>query len=138
MRKLKITLEEVNLRELIEILGKYQKQLYISNNCWKQFNFNWENATKEYVEMRPETGWFEWLYPIEFTSTLAFVLEVMQANINYILLNRTQSFHVICSKLQINPEDFSNSIKEIQELLIKYEKVKVCKDGKVIMMNDVW
>lgn len=138
LKELKITLEEVNLGELIQILGEYQRQLYESNNCWIKFHFNWENATTEYVKLKHGTEWFKWLYPIKFTSTLAFILEIMQNNINYILLDREKVFEIICAKLKINLDDFYSGIAAIQELLIEFGKVKVCKDGKVVIMNDVW
>lgn len=122
----------------LNTLKKYQEELCKLNNDFKEFNFNWKDATTEYVEMKSETAIYEWLYPIKFCGTLAFILEILQENVDDILIDRAKSFKLICFSFNISLEFFYEIIEKIQELLIKFEKVKVCKDGKVIIMNNVW
>lgn len=138
MKQLITTKEDVELNWLLSVLGEYQEQLFKLDKKLKVFNFNWENATKEYVGIRNETELYEWLYPIKFSSELAFIIEMLQEYSEGILSNRIKVFQLICFKLNMDLEFLLRAIEEIKGLLIEYEKVKVCKDGKVIIMNDVW
>lgn len=56
---------------------------------------------------------------------------------NYILNDREKAFSLICFKLKISKDQFYNGIYEIQNVLISSGKVRVCQNGKVILMNDI-
>lgn len=132
-----MSVREACLTKITKELGEYLEQIYNSNHNLIKLNFEWETATLELAEMKQETKLYNWLYPIEFSSKLAFIIEIIQNNMNYILLNREKTLELICVELEIPQDCFYNSIEEIQDLFIKFGKVKICKDGKIIIMNDI-
>ena len=138
MKQLITTKEEMELNWLLTVLGEYQEEIFKLDREFKEFSFNWENATKEYVEIRNNTELYEWLHPIKFSSELAIIIEMLQEHSESILINRMKVFQLICFKFNMNLQFFNRAMEEIKGLLIEYKKVKICKDGKVIIMNDVW
>lgn len=127
---------ELNVRQIIKLLKKYQEECDYDND-YIHLDFNWQNATTEYVQMASTTKIYDWLYPINFSSVLAFTLELLQYHLYRILSNREETFKLICLNLNISQDYFYENIESIQNLLIIFNKVKICKDGKVIIMNNV-
>lgn len=127
--------------ELIKTLKNVNSELTreeeIIHNPYLKFNFDWKNATDKFVELRQESNVYNWLTPIIFSIKLGFIIEIMKNNMDYILKDREKAFSLICSKLQITQSSFYSSIYELQDILIRSRKVKVCKNGKVILMNDI-
>ncbi len=127
--------------ELIKTLKNVNSELTreeeIIHNPYLKFNFDWKNATDKFVELRQESNVYNWLTPIIFPSKLCFIIEIMKNNMNYILKDREKAFSLICSKLQITQSSFYSGIYELQDILISSRKVKVCKNGNVILMNDI-
>lgn len=94
------------------------------------FNNNILNITREENE---EENIDEWLYPIELNVISCLILEEIRGNINDVLINRVQTFKRIYMKLNITKQVFYENLKNIQKTLIDCGKVKVCKNGKVII-----
>lgn len=132
-----MTLEEVELRDLIEMLEQYQKQMFSLTSKWIEFSFNWKDATTELVEIKRNNELYKWLCPIKFPSTLAFILEILINDFNYIGEDREKAFELICLKFRINLDSFYKGIEDIQNLLITFGKVRVCKSGEVIIMKEI-
>lgn len=128
--------QELDVRQIIKLLKKYQEECDCDTD-YIHFGFNWQNATIEYVQMTSNTKMYDWLYPINFSSMLAFTLELLQYHLYRILSNREEAFKLICLNLNISQDYFRENIESIQNLLIVSNKVKVCKDGKVIIMNNI-
>lgn len=132
-----MTLEEIELRDLIEMLEQYQKRIFNLTSKWIEFSFDWEEATTELVEIKRSNELYKWLYPIKFSSTLAFILEILINDFNYIDTDREKAFELICLKFRINLDSFYKGIEDIQNILIAFGKVKICKSGKVIIMKEM-
>lgn len=103
----------------------------------KKFIFEWENATTKFVKINDESRLYMWLFPIPFSSLLAIILEIFQNNINYMTNDREKIFESICILLKIEKNYFYKLIEKIQRLLIDFGKVKICENGKVVIMYDV-
>lgn len=99
---------------------------------FKNMNFNNKmlNITRE---ENPEGSVDEWLFPIELNVISCLILEEIRGNINNVLINRAKAFKRIYIKLNITKQVFYENLKNIQKTLIKCGKVKVCKNGKVII-----
>ncbi len=123
--------------KLIKTLFELTKEEEIVHNPYLKFNFDWKNASNGFVYLRPESNIYHWLNPVIFSIKLGFIIEIMKNNMDYILKDREKAFSLICSKLQITQSSFYSSIYELQDMLISSGKVKVCKNGKVILMNDI-
>lgn len=137
LKKSNSPLTEIKLTELFSIIRNFQSQ-----NSNSQYNHNkslfiWEKSTKNFVELNPNSKLYEWIFPIKFSSILGFILEILQQNIHYILEEREKTFESICLQLKIDIAYFYKLIGDIQFLLIKFGKVKICKNGTVVIMYDV-
>lgn len=123
--------------KLFKIIQKLQNQISNLDTNSVSSIFLWETATIKSVEIDSNSNFYIWLFPIKFSSSLAIILEILQNNIFYILEDREKAFELISSQLNIEKNYFYLLIKCIQILLIKSGKVKVCKNGKVIIMCDI-
>ena len=129
--------EEEIIQEILQTLEEYQKIQNIVESTAKKFIFNWGNATKEYVDYIEESNICDWLQPIKFDVILAIIIEAIQSNIDSVLNNRNRGLKIIQQALKIEKKKFYDSIKSIQKILIDFEKVKVCKDGTVVIINEI-
>lgn len=134
-KNLAIKQNELMSIELFRIIQKWENQ--ISNCNSKKSIFIWENTSRKFVKLNSQCKLHMWLSPIKFSDILAIVLEILHNNINYILQDRETTFESICLQLKIDKNDFYKVIDDIQNLLIEFGKVKLCKNGKVVIMYDV-
>lgn len=140
MNKLKVVQNETTekiIEEILKTLKEYQKIQKTTENITKKFIFDWETATNEYVEITEESRISSWLQPIKFNILLAIIIEAMQSNIENIIDNRNKTLPIIQKSLKLKKEKFYESIDNIQKILISFGKVKVCKDGRVVIINEI-
>ena len=126
---------EGNKEELLNNLVKKLKENQIENKLFDQFIFNWEKATDEYVEITKDTNICNWLKPIKFKMELAIIIEAIQKNIDDVLDDREKMFNIMQTLLNMEKAYFYSNIRDIQNLLIDFDKVKKCNNGTVIIMN---
>lgn len=121
--------------ENIIIIPIGTRQMYLPKDYTQNFIFNWRQITENLVTVEQDSFLYDWLYAIKFNVSSAFVLEMIQCNIHQVIINREKTFFQIVSNMQINIAFFQDSLEKIKKLLIEYKRVKICSDGKVIMMN---
>ena len=125
-----------NIEYITEELGKYQKKMQEEKGSWKKLIFNWSNSNEEYVETIEETRIHEWLQGIKFKKISALILEEFNWNIDYILRNREEMLKEIQTKMEITKENFFEELEGIKKTLIVKNRVKICQDGRIIIMNE--
>ena len=105
---------------------------------FKISNFSRELGNTIYnVEEEEKEGNLEiWLYPIRFNIIQNFIIDEFKQRLNDLLEHRKRTFRIIYKKLGISREVFYNNLYEIQQLMIKFKKVKLCKYGKVVINNE--
>ena len=77
-----------------------------------------------------------WLYPIKLKKIEKLIIDSIQINIEPILKNRNQGLKLINKKLNMEHESLLKNIENIEQKLINQNKVRLCKDGKVIIINE--
>lgn len=77
-----------------------------------------------------------WLYPIKLKRIEKLIIDTIQLNIESVIKNRTQGLNEINKKLNIECEKFYKNIEEIAQKLINQNKVRLCSDGKVVIINE--
>lgn len=77
-----------------------------------------------------------WLYPIKLKRIEKLIIDTIQLNIESVIKNRAQGLNEINKKLNIECEKFYKNIEEIAQKLINQNKVRLCSDGKVVIINE--
>ena len=115
------------------------KDKIIKEQCNEEYNFKftWDKIINEHNETKEWMRIYEWLYPIKFCTEHALILNRIQNNIFYVMEQRKKAFRVIALEINMNIEEIHENIEEIQNLLIHYNKVKVCENGEVLIMNEI-
>lgn len=114
------------------------KEGYSTERFLRKINFNWYMRIGDYVEMEEETRLYYWLYPIRFNAVYAAILEMIQNCLILISEDRKEAFELMADDLNISVDLFNKYISEIQKILIKYKKAKICANGQVLIMDANW
>ena len=77
-----------------------------------------------------------WLYPIKLKRIEKLIIDTIQLNIESVIKNIAQGLNEINKKLNIEYEKFYKNIEEIAQKLINQNKVRLCSDGKVVIINE--
>lgn len=141
MNQLKVLQDEITeekiIQEILRTLKEYQRMQDTTEKTTRKFIFDWNTVTNEYVDITGDNRICNWLRPIKFNILLAIIIEAMQSNIDDIIDNRNKILQIIQKSLKLKQEKFYESIETIQKILINFGKVKVCKDGRVIIINEI-
>lgn len=129
------TLDKINIIHISKIMQSLQNPEFDLSH--PKFIFLWKNATTKSVQMNPESRLHFWLCSIQFSTILAIILEIFENNVHYMLTDREKIIASISLLLKIKKDHLYNLIEDIQNLLIKFGKVKKCENGKVVIMYDV-
>ncbi len=77
----------------------------------------------------------KWLYPIKLRKIEKLIIDNIQMNIREILKNRNRGLRRIYINLNIECENFYQYIENIKQKLIKENKVRLCANGNVVIIN---
>lgn len=78
----------------------------------------------------------EWLGTVQFSLMQKIIIDKICDNLEQILINKRETIYQICKNLNITINVFRKNIREIQMLLITSNKAKICKNGRVIIVNE--
>ena len=115
--------------------AKYHMIDYMINE-FKVIDYSDNIENLGYYEEMEESSIENWLYPIKFKLIQKTILYEIRKRLHSILENRNSEFRFIYKKLKISKEKFYTILKEIQELFIVFKKVKICTNGKVVILNE--
>ncbi len=130
--------EKVVIENIIEELKKQQADIEDDKSPWKNLIFDWINIKEGKVNLLSENRIYEWLYPINFSKFSAIIIETINWNIDNILDDREETLNNIAIKMRTPREVFFKELASIQEILIIQNRAKVCVNGQVIIMNQIW
>lgn len=77
-----------------------------------------------------------WLYPIKLKRVENLIIENIQLNIEKIIEDRKQGLEQVNDKLNMEQEKFYKNIDNIAQKLINQNKVRLCSDGRVVIVNE--
>lgn len=130
--------EKVVIENIIEELKKQQTNIEDNKSPWKNLIFDWINIKEGKVNLLSENRIYEWLYPINFSKFSSIIIETINWNIDNILDDREEILNNIAMKMRTPREVFFKELASIQEILIIQNRAKVCVNGQVIIMNQIW
>lgn len=130
--------EKVVIENIIEELKKQQTNIEDNKSPWKNLIFDWINIKEGKVNLLSENRIYEWLYPINFSKFSSIIIETINWNIDNILDDREETLNNIAIKMRTPREVFFKELASIQEILIIQNRAKVCVNGQVIIMNQIW
>lgn len=103
--------KESNLDDIMDFVGDYDK-----------------------VEQKSKID--NWLYPIKWRKIERIIIDSIQTNIEEIIKNRKCGLRMLAKRLNMEYKELYQNIENISEKLIKGNKAKVCRDGRVVIMNE--
>lgn len=103
--------KETNLEDVMDLIGDYDKI-----------------DQKNKIE--------KWLRLIEWRKIEKIIIDSIQMNIEEIMKNRKRGLNMLAKKLNIRYKQFYQNIDNIAEKLINGKKAKICRDGRVVIMNE--
>lgn len=130
--------EKAVIENIIEELKKQQADIEDDKSPWKNLIFDWINIKEGKVNLLSENRIYEWLYPINFSKFSSIIIETINWNIDNILDDREEILNNIAIKMRTPREVFFKELASIQEILIIQNRAKVCVNGQVIIMNQIW
>lgn len=130
--------EKAVIENIIEELKKQQADIEDDKSPWKNLIFDWINIKEGKVNLLSENRIYEWLYPINFSKFSSIIIETINWNIDNILDDREEILNNIAMKMRTPREVFFKELASIQEILIIQNRAKVCVNGQVIIMNQIW
>ena len=78
----------------------------------------------------------KWLYSIKLRKIEKLIIDSIQMNIEEILENRNSGLRRIYMDLNIESEEFYQYIENIKQKLIEENKVRLCANGNVVIINN--
>lgn len=103
--------KESNLDDIMDLVGDYDK-----------------------VEQKSKID--NWLYPIKWRKIERIIIDSIQTNIEEIIKNRKCGLRMLAKRLNMEYKELYQNIENISKKLIKGNKAKVCRDGRVVIMNE--
>ncbi len=103
--------KESNLDDIMDFVGDYDK-----------------------VEQKSKID--NWLYPIKWKKIERIIIDSIQTNIEEIIKNRKRGLCMLAKRLNMEYKELYQNIENISEKLIKGNKAKVCRDGRIVIMNE--
>ena len=94
------------------------------------------NVKGMYNEMEYVDKIDSWIYPIKWRKIEKLIIDNIQLNINAIMKNREHGLKDITKKLDMQKDRFYLVIESIGQQLIQQNKVRICKDGRVVIINE--
>lgn len=77
-----------------------------------------------------------WLCTIKWKKIERIIIDSIQVNIEEIIKNRKYGLHILAKRLNMEYKEIHQNIENIAEKLINGKKVKICRDGRVVIMNE--
>lgn len=118
----------------------YKARYKILENIIKSFQESDFDKMITYVgrnaEFEQEDGVSQWMYSIHLKKIQRIILDYIQRNIEEVLENRQLGLRRIYKRLNLSCKKFYQNLEEIRMILIENKKVRICKDGKVIIVNE--
>lgn len=106
----------------------------------KSFKETSISALMDFIGMYDEMEYVDkidsWIYPIKWKKVEKLIIDNIQLNINAIMKNREQGLREVNHKLDMQKDRFYQIIESIGEQLIQQNKVRICKDGRVVIINE--
>lgn len=106
----------------------------------KSFKETSISALMDFIGMYDEMEYVDkidsWIYPIKWRKIEKLIIDNIQLNINAIMKNREYGLRNITKKLDMQKDRFYQIIESIGQQLIQQNKVRICKDGRVVIINE--
>lgn len=103
--------KESNLDDIMDFIGDYDK-----------------------IEQKSKID--SWLCSIKWRKIEKIIIDSIQTNMEKIIKNRKRGLHMVAKGLNIEYKEICQNIENIAEKLIKGNKAKVCRNGRVVIINE--
>ena len=114
-----------------------QKLMPLLDEAFKESNLDdIMDFVGDYDKVEQKSKIDNWLYPIKWKKIERIIIDSIQTNIEEIIKNRKCGLRMLAKRLNMEYKELYQNIENISKKLIKGNKAKVCRDGRVVIMNE--